>query len=161
MTFENDANAAAYGEFWVGAGRDFHSMVLLTLGTGIGVGIIFGDVVVRGEHSHGGESGHIIIDFGDDARLCGCGRRGHLEAYASATARRQRPRAARRPAGRSSLQSGSPPASELTPKLVAAEAEAGDELALEIIMETAHYIAVGAVSLMHMLEPDACCWAGP
>ena len=86
VTFENDANAAAYGEFWVGAGRGLGSLVLLTLGTGIGVGIILDDVVIRGEHSHGGESGHIIIDCREEARLCGCGRRGHLEAYASATA---------------------------------------------------------------------------
>ena len=86
VTFANDANAAAYGEFWVGSGRDFHSMVLFTLGTGIGCGIIIGDMVVGGEHSHGGECGHIIIDFDDDARMCGCGQRGHLEAYASATA---------------------------------------------------------------------------
>ena len=54
VTFENDANAAAYGEFWV-AGRGFGSLVLLTLGTGIGVGIILDDMVIRGEHSHGGE----------------------------------------------------------------------------------------------------------
>ena len=56
VTFENDANAAAYGEFWVGSGRDFESMVLLTLGTGIGCGIIIGDMVVQGAHSHGGEA---------------------------------------------------------------------------------------------------------
>ena len=62
VTFANDANAAAYGEFWVGSGRDFHSLVLLTLGTGIGCGIIIGDLIVDGEHSHGGECGHIIID---------------------------------------------------------------------------------------------------
>ena len=58
VDFENDANAAAYGEFWVGSGREFQSMVLLTLGTGIGCGIIIGDMVVQGAHSHGGEAGH-------------------------------------------------------------------------------------------------------
>ena len=83
---ENDANAAAYGEYWVGSGRDFRSMVLLTLGTGVGCGIVIGDLVVQGAHSHGGEAGHVIIDSSDNARMCGCGWRGHLEAYASATA---------------------------------------------------------------------------
>src|SRR5713226_8740758 len=50
--FQNDANAAAYGEFWVGAGKEAHSMVLFTLGTGVGGGIVFGDLVLQGEHSH-------------------------------------------------------------------------------------------------------------
>ena len=154
VTFENDANAAAYGEFWVGGGRDYRSLVLLTLGTGIGVGIIFGDVVVRGQHSHGGESGHMIIDFSDDARMCACGCRGHLEAYASATAVVKRSRELLAAGRRSSISERIAAGAELTPKLVAAEAESGDELALEIIMETGHYIAVGAVSLMHMLQPE-------
>src|SRR5438132_13059101 len=83
--FQNDANAAAYGEFWIGAGRDVHSMVLFTLGTGVGGGIIIGDQVLEGRHSHGGEVGHIKIDM-TKPRACGCGRLGCLEAYASATA---------------------------------------------------------------------------
>src|SRR5215831_17237673 len=78
--FQNDANAAAYGEFWVGAGREAHSMVLFTLGTGVG-----GDMVVEGEHSHGAELGHVKIEM-TNPRQCGCGRWGCLEAYASATA---------------------------------------------------------------------------
>ena len=60
--FQNDANAAAYGEFWVGAAQDAQSMVLFTLGTGVGGGIILDDVIVEGEHSHGGELGHMRID---------------------------------------------------------------------------------------------------
>src|SRR5271170_345468 len=55
--FQNDANAAAYGEFWAGAGKDVHSLVLFTLGTGVGCGIILGDLVIEGEHSHGAEVG--------------------------------------------------------------------------------------------------------
>ncbi|MCE5267736.1 MAG: ROK family protein [Planctomycetaceae bacterium] len=153
VTFENDANAAAYGEFWVGAGRDFPSLILLTLGTGIGCGIIFGDLVLRGEHSHGGESGHIILDFSPEARLCGCGRRGHLEAYASATAVIKRAKQLLESGRRSSLSDRIAGGKGLTPKLIAAEAEAGDELSLEIVLETAHYIGLGAVSLMHMLQP--------
>ena len=83
--FQNDGNAAAYGEYWSGAGRGVHSMVLFTLGTGIGGGIVIGDVVIEGEHSHGAELGHMKIEM-TNPRLCGCGRHGCLEAYASATA---------------------------------------------------------------------------
>src|SRR5262249_35070002 len=82
--FQNDANAAAMGEFWVGAGRQANSMVLFTLGTGVGGGIILDGKVLEGRHSHGAELGHIIIEM-TQARLCSCGRRGCLEAYASAT----------------------------------------------------------------------------
>ncbi|MEN6457861.1 MAG: ROK family protein [Thermoguttaceae bacterium] len=153
VTFENDANAAAYGEFWVGAGRDCPSLILLTLGTGVGCGIIFGNLVLRGEHSHGGESGHILLDFSPEARMCGCGRRGHLEAYASATAVIKRA-CQLLDAGRPSTLSDRLAAGKrLTPKLIAVEAETGDALSVEIVMETAHYIALGAVSLMHMLQP--------
>src|SRR5262245_17850835 len=83
--FQNDANAAAYGEFWVGAGREYRSMVLFTLGTGVGGGIILDDKIVEGEHSHGAELGHMKIEM-TNPRLCGCGKRGCLEAYASASA---------------------------------------------------------------------------
>jgi glucokinase len=68
--FQNDANAAAYGEYWVGAGRGVQSMVLFTLGTGIGGGIIIGDQVLEGQHSHGGEVGHIKIEM-TNPRPCG------------------------------------------------------------------------------------------
>src|SRR5439155_317335 len=83
--FQNDANAAAYGEFWVGSGQDAESMVLFTLGTGVGGGIIIDHVIIEGVHSHGGELGHLRIEAPDRGRLCGCGARGCLEAYASAT----------------------------------------------------------------------------
>jgi glucokinase len=83
--FQNDANAAAYGEFWVGSGQQARSMVLFTLGTGVGGGIIIDDMIIEGEHSHGGELGHLRIDMPDRGRICGCGARGCLEAYASAT----------------------------------------------------------------------------
>lgn len=153
VTFENDANAAAYGEYWVGSGRDFQSMVLLTLGTGIGCGIIIGDLVVQGAHSHGGEAGHIIIDPSDDARMCGCGYRGHLESYASATAVIKRAREALDAGRTSSLNQRIAAGEELTPKLIAEEAESGDAFSIEIISETARYLGIGTVSVMHVVDP--------
>jgi glucokinase len=160
VTFANDANAAAYGEFWVGSGRGFHSMVLLTLGTGIGCGIIIGELIVDGENSHGAECGHIIIDCCDAARVCGCGQPGHLEAYASATAvikRTQEALAAGRP---SSLSRRVAAGAEVTPKLVAEEADQGDALALELVLETARYLGIGIVSLIHTVDPSGVLLAG-
>jgi glucokinase len=152
VTFENDANAAAYGEFWVGSGRDFHSLVLFTLGTGIGCGIILDDLPLDGENSHGAECGHMIIHAGTDARLCSCGRLGHLEAYASATAVIGRTREALE-AGRPSTLRDQIAHCPLTPKLIAHEAEAGDPLSLAIVDETARYLGIGVVNLLHTIDP--------
>ena len=63
VAFQNDGNAAAYGEYWAGAGRNTHSLVMFTLGTGIGGGIVVGGTIIEGRHSHGGECGHIIIEM--------------------------------------------------------------------------------------------------
>jgi glucokinase len=154
VTFANDATAAAYGEFWIGSGREFHSMVLLTLGTGIGCGIIIGDLLLDGEHSHGGEFGHTIIDCDDDARTCACGRRGHLEAYASATAVTHRTHEQLSAGRRSTLQARITHGEELSPLLVAQEAQAGDDLSREIIFDTAKYLGIGMVNLMHTIDPN-------
>jgi glucokinase len=154
VTFENDANAAAYGEFWIGSGRDFKSMVLLTLGTGIGTGIIIDDVVIQGAHSCGGECGHIIIDCNDDSRLCGCGQRGHLEAYASATAVIKRTQEAIDAGRVSSLTKRLAGGCKITPKMVAEEAETCDELSHEIIDETARYLGIGIVNILHTVNPE-------
>ncbi len=85
VVLENDANAAAYGEQWMGAGRGVDDLVLLTLGTGIGGGIISGGQVLTGYLGMAGELGHITIEPRDGV-LCGCGNSGCLEAHASATA---------------------------------------------------------------------------
>jgi glucokinase len=154
VTLVNDANAAAYGEFWVGSGRDFHSMVLFTLGTGIGCGIIVGEMSIDGENGCGAECGHMIIDCSEDARLCGCGLRGHLEAYTSATAVTKRASEALRAGRPSTLTKRLAQNCELTPKLLAGEAEAGDALSLEIVAETARYLSVGIVNVMHTIDPN-------
>src|SRR5207244_1347951 len=124
--FQNDANAAAYGEYWAGAGRGARSLVLFTLGTGIGGGIILGDRVVAGEHSHGAELGHMKIEM-TSPRQCGCGRYGCLEAYASATAVVQRAREAlEQEAGPSALRAVPRAEDDLTARAVFTAAAAGD-----------------------------------
>lgn len=159
VTFANDAASAAYGEFWVGSGREYPSLVLFTLGTGVGCGIIVGDLAIDGEHSHGAECGHITIDFRDDARLCSCGQRGHLESYCSATAVVKRAQedllAGRQSRVSKRVDQGEP----LTTLLLAEEAEAGDPYALELILDTARVLGVGVVNLMHTIDP-ACVLIG-
>jgi glucokinase len=83
VRLENDANIAAYGEFRCGAARHVRDMFLLTLGTGIGGGIVLDGRLFRGVSDTGAELGHVVIQHG--GRACGCGNRGCLEAYASAT----------------------------------------------------------------------------
>jgi glucokinase len=155
VAFANDANAAAFGEYWVGSGREHHSIVLLTLGTGVGGGIIIGDLSIDGEHSHGSECGHIIIDYNESARMCPCGQPGHLEAYASATSLLKRTEEALAEGRRSSIAARLEQGNELTPLLLAEEAERGDALGLELILETAMYLGVGITSLMHTIDPAA------
>jgi glucokinase len=154
--FQNDANAAAMGEFWAGAGRNTRSMGLFTLGTGVGGGIILDGKVLEGRHSHGAELGHIIIEM-SKARLCGCGRRGCLEAYASATAVVQRTvEALAEDGGASSLHR----IGEVTARAVFDAAAAGDALAMRIVEETAYYLAVGATCVMHTIDPDLIVFGG-
>lgn len=154
VTFANDATAAAFGEGWVGAGSRFESMILLTLGTGIGCGIVIGDLLLDGQHSHGGEYGHTVIDCRPDARSCSCGRRGHFEAYASATAVTRRAQEALDAGRISMLTQRLSEGAQLEPKLIAETAEAGDELSRQLILETAEYLGVGIVNLMHTIDPD-------
>jgi len=155
VTYANDAAAAAFGEYWIGSGKQYQSMILLTLGTGIGGGIIIGDKSIDGETSHGAECGHIIIDCGDDARLCSCRQPGHLEAYASATAVVARTKEALAAGRRSRLSERVEGGESLTTLMLADEAERGDELALEIILETARYLGIGIVTLLHTIDPGA------
>lgn len=154
VTFNNDAASAAYGEFWVGAGRDFYSLVLFTLGTGCGCGIVANDVTLDGEHSHGAECGHIVIDYREDARLCPCGKTGHLEAYVSAKSVVKRTLEALDGGHKSSLTGKLATGEELTALMLADEAAAGDTLAKEIVLATADYLAVGVVNLMHTVDPS-------
>lgn len=155
--FQNDANAAALGEFWAGAGRSVSSMVLFTLGTGVGGGIVLDGKVLEGRHSHGGEVGHIVIET-SNPRRCGCGRLGCLEAYASATAVVGRTREALAgDGGRSELHRL---AEELSARAVFTAAARGDELAARLVEETAFYLAIGATNLMHIIDPDMVVFAG-
>ena len=149
---QNDASAAAYGEYWVGAGRHAESLAFWTLGTGCGSGLIINDLILEGVHSCGSECGHIIIEM-DNGRLCRSGQRGTLEAYVSATALVEicQEKLAE---GRESVLSEWIAAGQiLTPLLIAQAAESQDVLANELIMEMGRCLGVGTVTLMHAINP--------
>lgn len=155
VTFANDANAAAYGEYWRGAGEKYHSMVLFTLGTGIGGGIIVGDTLIEGTHSCGGELGHLIIDCRDDAPKNSLGIRGTVEGFCGAYAVLDRTQEALEAGRKSSLRKRLDVDGELTPRIIAEEAEAGDELSWQIIRDTARYLAIGIVTAVHAIDPES------
>lgn len=158
---QNDANAAAFGEFWAGIGRGRRSLVQFTLGTGIGCGIVIDGKLLEGRHSHGGECGHIRIDVRPDARLNNTGLRGSLEAYASASGVSARAREALEASDEpSTLRTLGSRGETLSAKSIFEAAKAGDAVALRIVDETAFYLAVGAVNLMHTIDPDVVAFSG-
>lgn len=156
---QNDANAAAYGEFWAGAARDANSLVFWTLGTGIGCGIILDHLIIEGAHSHGAECGHIIVEM-TNGRLCGTGQYGTLEAYAGAKAVIARCEEALKSGRKSAMSERVAAGEEITPLLISQLAEAGDAMCDELVMETARYMGVGTVTLMHTIDPEMVLFGG-
>src|SRR5262249_61034736 len=152
-------NAAAYGEFWAGRAKEARSLVFWTLGTGIGCGIILDHLIVEGAHSHAAECGHIIIEM-RNGRLCGTGQYGTLEAYAGARAVVARCEEALAAGRTSSISAQLEAGEKLTPLLMAQTAEAGDALCDEIVMDTARYMGVGTVTLMHTIDPEMVLFGG-
>lgn len=156
VLFCNNANAAAYGEYWIGAAKDTNSVCLLLLDKGIGCGIIVQDREIKGANGYGGEFGHMIVDPSPGARWCNCLQQGHLEAYSSATAVARRTREMVDIGLASSLQDRMDKNTDLyaIPRMVYEEAEKGDELATEIVLETARFLGLGIVTLLHTIDPE-------
>jgi len=146
---ENDANAAAVGEMWQGAGRGFRTIICVTLGTGVGGGIIQEGRLWRGVDGSAAEIGHIGVDPFAGVP-CACGSRGCLEVYASATAIVRMTREAR-PRYPSSILHTS---ENLTSEKVYEAGLAGDELALEVFRRMGVYLGVGLASLINVLNPE-------
>ncbi len=156
--FENDANTACWGEFVVGAGKDVNDMVFYTLGTGIGGGIICNGELVRGFDRNAAELGHLIIEL--DGRLCGCGQRGCVEAYASASSTAARAAEAVQAGAESSLKKVLDENGQITSKDVYEHLAAGDELAKKITDETAKALAIICINMLHTTEPQRIVFAG-
>lgn len=145
----NDANAAALGESVYGTHRT-GSLTLLTLGTGVGGGIIVGGRPVNGSHGCGGEIGHVTLDHGDQARMCGCGRPGHLEAYVGAAGIVQTAIELTRQGDLSTDLTSE----TLTPHTIAEAAEVGDPVAIETIRRTGIHLGRAIAMLAHIADPD-------
>ncbi|QDV40742.1 Glucokinase [Stieleria neptunia] len=146
----NDANAAALGESSFGEHRT-DSLSFLTLGTGIGGGIIVSGRAINGSHGCGGEIGHVTIEHGPDARQCGCGRLGHLEAYAGAAGI---VKTALDLLKTSDQKSPLRAAGELTPEVIADAAEAGDVIAIETVRRTGVHLGRAIAMLAHIADPS-------
>jgi len=145
---ENDANAAAVGEMWMGAGRGRSAIVCVTLGTGVGGGIILNGKLWRGVDGAAAEIGHMCVDpFGGVA--CGCGSRGCLEVYASATAivRMTREASPRHPCSALDIN-------KLTSEAIFCAGKHNDELALEVFKRMGVYLGIGIANLINILNPE-------
>lgn len=147
---DNDANAAALGEHWLGAGRDVSSLCLLTLGTGVGGGLVLDGRVWRGFLGMAGEVGHINVAA--DGVPCGCGSRGCLETEASATAVVRKAKALATTGSSSALASAMQKGSQLNAQLVAQTALAGDAGCLEIYAAVGRYLGRGLAMLVNTLN---------
>ena len=149
VILENDANAAAVGEMWRGAGRGYRSIICVTLGTGVGGGIILDGKLWRGVDGSAAEIGHIGVDpFAGIA--CPCGSRGCLEVYASATAIVRMTREARPRYPNSVLHN----IEDLTSEKVYRAGREGDELAIEVFRRMGVYLGIGLASLINILNPE-------
>jgi glucokinase len=153
VAVDNDANAAAYGELLHGAARGARYALVITLGTGIGGGIIARGRVIRGAHGFAAEVGHFQID--PHGPMCACGERGHWEAFASGSAlgRMGRERAA---TGRLSaaVERAGGDVDAVTGIHVGDAAQAGDPDALDVVREYAGLVSVGLAGLANILDPD-------
>ena len=154
-TLENDANVAALAEQWVGAGRGAQSLVIFTLGTGIGGGIVLGGQVWHGFRGVAGEFGHMSIDL--EGPPCNCGNVGCIEALASATAMVHRMRQALA-AGRTSSLAGR--GEELMARDIYEAAVAGDALAAENLAQTGEYLGAAVTNILHILNPQVVVLSG-
>jgi len=152
VRLENDANAACYGEYWAGAGRGTSSMVILTLGTGIGGGIIVDGSIVRGANNIGGELGHTVIEY--DGVECACGNTGCLEAYASANATVRRFIEAVESGQPSSLAERFVEGERISARDIYTAARAGDELSRLTLIRTGEFLGIGISNIVHALDPE-------
>ena len=146
----NDANAAALGELWQGSGKGYENVVFVTLGTGVGGGIIVNGKLLRGGHGAGGEIGHVKVNP-EETETCGCGKKGCLEQYASATGV---VRIAKRILATSEKPSSLRDYEKVSSKAIFDEAKKGDELANEIVDEFGKMLGYGLAIISCVCDPD-------
>ncbi len=152
-TLDNDANCAIFGEWWRGAARGADYVVGLTIGTGIGGGIVLGGELYRGASDIAGEVGHMTID--STGRLCKCGNYGCLEAYASGPAIAARAVEGITPGAETSLpRYVNGDLAKITAQVVYEAAHDGDEYAREVVKDTAKFLGAGVANIVNIFNPE-------
>lgn len=151
VTLDNDGNAAAFGEYWVGAGGGGGDLVMLTLGTGVGGGVVLDGRLLHGHFDNAGELGHMIVVAG--GLPCACGQRGCLEQYSSAGGVARRVVAAIE-RGETTVLAGRVEAGEsIDAEDVAQGAASGDSLCLAIWEEACLYLSIACINIQHVFNP--------
>ena len=153
VTLANDANAAGYGEALAGCAKNAESAVILTLGTGVGGGVVLGGRLLTGYTGAAAEPGHMVINDASDAPLCTCGRRGCLEAYASATAliRMTKEAMATNPA---SVMHTLAAKNGVDGRTAFDAKAAGDAAGKAVVAQYVHYLALGVANLINVFFPQ-------
>jgi len=149
----NDANAAALGELIFGGGKGMRNFVMITIGTGLGSGLIVNGDLVYGADGFAGECGHTTIVYG--GRVCGCGGTGHLEAYCSATGMKRTVYELLAKYDSTESELANVPYNLMNSKLVFEAAEKGDEIAKEVFAETGELLGRALADTVHHLSPEA------
>lgn len=145
----NDANVAALGEMWQGGGKGYQDVLMVTLGTGVGGGLIIGGKIHTGAHGAGAEIGHIPVNR-EETDVCGCGNRGCLEQYASATGIvRMTKKLLEKKQETSVLREG-----EITSKAIFDAAKEGDALAKEAVADYAEMLGFGLAAACNTADPE-------
>jgi len=152
---ENDANAAAWGEFIAGSGKGTDSMIMITLGTGVGSGIIDNRHLLTGAYGKGAEIGHMVIHLGGEK--CTCGRKGCFEAYASATALINQTKKAMKENTQSDMWKVSPKLSQVSGKTAFT---AKDKVAKDVVKTYLNYLSEGVVNVVNIFQPEVICLGG-
>ena len=145
----NDANVAALGEMWKGGGAGYHNVVMVTLGTGVGGGLMVNGKSVTGTHGAGGEIGHIHVED-DETLSCNCGNQGCLEQYASATGVVRLANRMLEATDKASVLRNE----EVTAKAVFDAAKAGDELAMEVAEKFGKYLGTALAVIAGVVDPE-------
>ncbi|MDY7018992.1 MAG: ROK family protein [Chloroflexota bacterium] len=149
----NDANAAALGEFYFGAGRGSRQFIYITLSTGIGSGIVIDGKIYTGSTGTAGEVGHMTID--DNGPLCNCGNRGCWEALASGTAlAKEAKHRIKEGVSTSILDYTDGDIEKVTAQVIHSAAQQGDNLSKELIARTGYYVGVGLANLVNIFNPE-------
>ena len=155
---ENDANAAALGEYAAGCGKGAHSLIAITLGTGVGGGVVIEDRLLTGFNYAGAEIGHFVMHHGGEP--CGCGRKGCFEAYCSATALIRQTKRAMEQNPQSLMWKLAPTLDKVDGRTSFEAMKQGDETAKAVVDAYCEYLGCGLASIINIFQPEILCVGG-